>query len=197
MIWTTNHKKNARSDIDGDAICTSGAKPYGDYSRDYRVQQTWRRKSCTNSPNPRAVGRLAAACPASWDPPIEPQGSATMDVGDGPRPPIHSNADPRDVAARWERQGAPIGKGAYGTVWRVVGDSGDGPKEAALKLVNVPALCAGASSGMTAQIKLDIQRELDLAARISQIQGITSMLEAFVEPSGALCPLHETGPNTS
>ena len=66
------------------------------------------------------------------------------------------------------------------------GDSGDGPKEAALKLVNVPALCAGASSGMTAQIKLDIQRELDLAARISQIQGITSMLEAFVEPSGAL-----------
>ena len=109
-----------------------------------------------------------------------------MDVGDGPRPPIHSNADPRDVAARWVRQGAPIGKGGYGTVWRVVRDSGDGPKEAALKLVNVPALCAGASSGMTAQIKLDIQRELDLAARISQIQGITSMLEAFVEPSGAL-----------
>ena len=114
--------------------------------------------------------------------PIEPQGSAAMDAGDGPRPPIHSNADPRDVAARWERRGAPIGKGTYGTVWRVVGDSG----EAALKLVNVPALCAGASSGMTAQIKLDIQRELDLAARISQIQGITSMLEAFVEPSGAL-----------
>ena len=118
--------------------------------------------------------------------PIGPQGPAAMDAGDGPRPPIHSNADPRDVAARWVRQGAPIGKGAYGTVWRVVGDSGDGPKEAALKLVNVPALCAGASSGTTAQIKLDIQRELDLAARISQIQGITSMLEAFVEPSGAL-----------
>jgi hypothetical protein len=119
-----------------------------------------------------------------------------MDAGVGPRPPIHSNADPRDVAARWERQGAPIGKGAYGTVWRVVGESGGGPKDAALKWVNVPALCAGASSEQTAQIKLDIQRELDLAARLSQIPGITSMLEAFVEPSGALCPLHETDPNT-
>ena len=129
-------------------------------------------------------------------PPIEPRRSAAMDAGVGPRPPIHSNADPRDVAARWERQGAPIGKGAYGTVWRVVGESGGGPKDAALKWVNVPALCAGASSEQTAQIKLDIQRELDLAARLSQIPGITSMLEAFVEPSGALCPLHETDPNT-
>jgi len=53
-------------------------------------------------------------------------------------------------------------------------------------LVNVPALCAGASSEQTAQIKLDIQRELDLAARLSQIPGITSMLEAFVEPSGVV-----------
>jgi len=100
----------------------------------------------------------------------------------GPRPPIHSNADPKEVAARWARQGSPIGKGGFGTVWRVVWESGSGPKEAALKLVDVPALCAGANS---AQIKQDIQRELDLAARLSQIQGITSMLEAFVEPSGA------------
>lgn len=100
----------------------------------------------------------------------------------GPRPPVHSNADPKEVAARWARQGSPIGKGGFGTVWRVVWESGSGPKEAALKLVDVPALCAGANS---AQIKQDIQRELDLAARLSQIQGITSMLEAFVEPSGA------------
>ena len=115
---------------------------------------------------------------------IEPRRSAIMEATDGRRrrPPIHSNADPNYVAARWARQGAPIGKGAFGTVWRVVWEGGSGPKEAALKCVDVPALCAGANS---AQVKQDILRELDLSARLSHLPGITTMLEAFVEPNGA------------
>jgi hypothetical protein len=53
-------------------------------------------------------------------------GRAVVKCNRGQRPAIHSGADPKEVAARWARQ-EKIGKGAFGTVWRVVRESEGGP----------------------------------------------------------------------
>ena len=87
------------------------------------------------------------------------------------------------IQARWTRLGEPIGKGGFGTVWRVC-ESSNSAKVAALKVVDVPALL---SSGVdSVQLEKDLLREVGLMSRLSHIKGITALLEAFIETSGVV-----------
>jgi serine/threonine protein kinase len=87
------------------------------------------------------------------------------------------------IQARWTRIGEPIGKGGFGTVWRVF-ESSNSVNVAALKVVDVPALL---SSGVdSVQLEKDLLREVGLMSRLSHIKGITALLEAFIETSGVV-----------
>ena len=98
------------------------------------------------------------------------------------RPKIHRNANPDNVGARWTRMGQPIGRGGFGTVWRVCESSSAG-NEAALKVVDVPALLR---SGIDqAQLDKDLLRELEIMGKLSH-KNITCMIEAFIETSGVV-----------
>ena len=87
------------------------------------------------------------------------------------------------IQARWTRIGEPIGKGGFGTVWRVC-ESSSSANEAALKVVDVPALLRSGVDSV--QLQKDLLREVGLMATLSHIKGVTGLLEAFIESSGVV-----------